>query len=216
MATFQKLKDDVLSFATVSSALLIAATSVANASEDVLGTYSNLQTAVRAELQGIAGTGLQGIAGTGLQGIAGTGLQGGRLPVVAYGPVEEILEDGYVVLGQFVALVNETPPTPLAVGDVVVVFGLVSENGLVSDQIVRLDEVSIDGSSPVFVAGLVGDTNPQHGEITIGNLTVQIGAAGVNPEAFQVQPGQYVEVFGLRFGGLVVAESVALGVAVDE
>jgi hypothetical protein len=125
--------------------------------------------------------------------------------------VEEILDNGYVVLGQFVAALNESALLPLSVGDVVIVFGLVSEHGLVSDEIVKLQEDSIDGSSIVFVAGIVNAVDAAVGELTIGELTVKIGSAGANPEVFAIQRGQYVEVVGLRFGRVMVAQAIETG-----
>jgi hypothetical protein len=245
MARIQNLKNDLLSFAAVSSVLMMTAAPVASASEDSkINSALSLQAAIAAELQGIAGTGLQGIAGTGLQGIAGTGLQGiagtglqgiagtglqgiagtglqgiagtglQGMPIVAYGPVEEVLDNGYVVLGQFVATLNEAALLTLSVGDVVAVFGLVSEHGLVSDQIVKLQEASIDGSSLVFVAGIVDAVNTAVGEFAIGELTVKIGSAGANPETFEIQSGQYVEVVGLRFGRVMVAQAIEASPAV--
>jgi hypothetical protein len=37
---------------------------------------------------------------------------------------------------------------------------------------------------------------------------VKVGSAGTSAGAFTVQPGQYIEVIGVEFNGLLVAENI--------
>jgi hypothetical protein len=130
------------------------------------------------------------------------------LPVIALGPVEEVLDNGYRILGQSVVQVNQFHDSPLNVGDTAMVFGLVSEGALFANQVVQLTGASIDGSSLVFIAGIVDEANSMDGGFTLGELKIQIGSAGANPESFNIQPGHFVEVLGFHFDGLLIAESI--------
>ncbi|MEI2420192.1 hypothetical protein V6O07_07950, partial [Arthrospira platensis SPKY2] len=79
----------------------------------------------------------------------------GGLPLVAYGPIEVVIDDNtLVVLGQTVHHFGRSPDSILEAGDTVAVFGLVSENGLHSDTILISSSPSVDGSSFVFLSGI--------------------------------------------------------------
>jgi hypothetical protein len=177
---------------------------------------------------GIVGTGAlgdgdastQGIVGTGALGIVGTGVVGTQfqaisdaalstsLPLVLYGPVDEVLDDGYVILGQRVWIASDAAQAGPAIGDTVAVFGLAFDEGILSDEIVRVDEKSVDGSSWVFVAAIVSGEPSPDGSLSIGTATVKIGSAGSNPSAFAISSGDYVEISGVRLGETIIAEEI--------
>ncbi|HUG99711.1 MAG TPA: DUF5666 domain-containing protein [Gammaproteobacteria bacterium] len=168
-------------------------------------------------IEGIAGTGIEGIAGTGIEGIAGTGIEGtassanhnaSQFPLVAYGPIEAVLDNGYLVLGQTVTIANETSSPSLKVGDTAIVLGLVSENGILADRVLRSQEMIVDGSSLIYVAGIVDAVDPSLGNFHIGGLSVHLGAAGADPKSLAIESGHYVEVFGVRFDQLVIADQL--------
>ena len=181
-----------------------------------------------ASAQGIVGTGALGIVGTGAlgdadasaQGIVGTGVVGPQfqevndatlstsLPLVLYGPVDEVLEDGYVILGQRVWVTSDVAQVGPGIGDTVAVFGLAFDEGILSDDIVRVDEQTVDGSSWVFVAAIVSGEPSPDGSLSIGTATVRIGSAGSNPDAFALSSGDYVEISGVRLGETIIAEEI--------
>jgi hypothetical protein len=191
---------------------------------------SSLKALSGAAAQGIVGTGAstQGIVGTGAstQGIVGTGKLGldtdlavafqrwaatvnsDGLPLLAYGSIEDITEDGYIVLGQRVYSMNHAGDPPYEVGTTVAAFGLVSADGLFADKVLQINEPSVDGSSPVFLAAIVAGSQAPDGSVNIGRVTIHVGAAGSRPESFELQTGDYVEIAGRRFNNLVVAESI--------
>ena len=180
---------------------------------------------------GIVGTGAlgdgdasaQGIVGTGALGIVGTGVVGPQsqevnaaslstsLPLVLYGPVDEVLEDGYVILGQRVWATSDVTQVGPGIGDTVAVFGLAFDEGILSDGIVRVDEQAVDGSSWVFVAAIVSGEPSPDGSLSIGTATVRIGSAGSNPDAFAISSGDYVEISGVRLGETIIAEEIWSG-----
>jgi hypothetical protein len=94
------------------------------------------------------------------------------------------------------------------VGTTVAVFGVVSDEGILADRVVQIDEGSIEGSSLVFLGGIVSSTPAADGSLQIGGLKVVIGSAGTHPESFELGAGDYVEVTGVRFGKMLLAESI--------
>jgi hypothetical protein len=202
--------------------------------QGIVGTGASTQGIVGtgASTQGIVGTGAstQGIVGTGAstQGIVGTGKAGavqgmnratfrewgattnrGGFPLLAYGPIDRVTDNGYVVLGQHVFTSTEVTATLFDAGTTVAVFGVISDEGIFADRVVRIDEASVEGSSLVFLGGIVSNGPAADGSIQIGGLKVVIGSAGTHPESFALEAGDYVEVTGVRFAKMLLAESIA-------
>jgi len=176
---------------------------------------------------GIVGTGNKGFSEVTPSGIVGTGVMTinaensylrflkwanqvnpAGSPLVVYGPVEAILENKAVALGQDVFLAGFSAPIDLSVGQTVAVFGIAREDGIDATKILRVTEPHVEGSSPVYLSGIVTGQERLDGAFKIGEILVQIGEAGVNPSAYEVESLDFVEITGIKIGDIILADTV--------
>ena len=128
--------------------------------------------------------------------------------LVVYGPIEAILENKVVALGQDVFLTGPSMRTDLSLGQTVAVFGVAREDGIDATKILRVTEPHVEGSSAVYLSGIATGQARLDGAFKIGRILVQIGEAGVNPSVYEVKSLDFVEVTGIKIGGIVLADTV--------
>jgi len=159
--------------------------------------------------EAIIGTGTQAIIGTGTQAIIGTGSQVSAFELVALGPIDYVEDGAVMVLGQRVDTTNAAHLGEYSPGTVIAVFGMWSDTGIIASDVMTLDSSFVGGSTQTYLAGPATSVPSKTGVVQIGDLEVQIAAAGADPVAWDVAEGDFVEVIGTYLDGRMYAEELA-------
>ena len=77
-----------------------------------------------------------------------------------------------------------------------------------AERILILPDAYVEGSSAVYLAGIISQRDPATGHLTIGGTVVHIGAAGVDPAVYDLSAGTYIEVAGIKLGQAIIAEDI--------
>ena len=173
---------------------------------------------------GIVGTGTLGIVGTGALGIVGTGKPGFDIlrsfegladafdpdnSLILFGPVDQLEDGAIIAMGQRISIADDGLLSQLVEGDLVAIFGDTSDATAVANRILKVRGRFVEGSTPVYVSGQASSNSLDNGDFLVGSITVQIGAAGVNPSAYEIAEGSRVRVAGSKHGNLIIAEALA-------
>ena len=177
------------------------------AAEAIIGTGT--QAIIGTGSQAIIGTGTQAIIGTGTQAIIGTGSQVSAFELVALGPIDYVEDGAVMVLGQRVDTTNAAHLGEYSPGTVIAVFGMWSDTGIIASDVMTLDSSFVGGSTQTYLAGPATSVPSKTGVVQIGDLEVQIAAAGADPVAWDVAEGDFVEVTGTYLDGRMYAEELA-------
>jgi hypothetical protein len=188
---------------------------------------SGLQGISGSGLLGISGSGLLGISGSGLQGISGSGLRavdessqtenasgspfGSDL--IAVGPVTANLKTSLSVLGQQLLLDDSTVVlsvqdgalvriTDIVEGSYVAVLGTVLGSAVASaETILVLPTAYVDGSSPVYVRGIISRINSALALATVGGTEFDFSSSLGGFAVGNLAKGDLVEFFGTQVTG---------------
>ena len=176
--------------------------------EAIIGTGT--QAIIGTGKQAIIGTGSpEAIIGTGTQAIIGTGSQVSAFELVALGPIDYVEDGAVTVLGQRVDTTNAVHLSEYSPGAVIAVFGMWSDAGIIASEVMTLDSSFVGGSTQTYLAGPATSVPSETGVVQIGDLEVQIAAAGADPVAWDVAEGDFVEVTGTYLDGRMYAEELA-------
>ena len=184
---------------------------IGTGTQAIIGTGSP-QAIIGTGTQAIIGTGKQApeaIIGTGTQAIIGTGSQVSAFELVALGPIDYVEDGAVMVLGQRVDTTNAAHLGEYSPGTVIAVFGMWSDAGITASDVMMLDSRFVGGSTQTYLAGPATSVPSKTGVVQIGDLEVQIAAAGADPVAWDVAEGDFVEVTGTYLDGRMYAEELA-------
>jgi hypothetical protein len=128
------------------------------------------------------------------------------------GPIESIdlAAQTFVALGQTVQVNGETVfrrvtgLDALTVGSTVEVSGMRNEAGALVAAFIERE----DGAGDLEVHGRIANLDTGARRFTIGTLTVDYAGASLRPTSLVLSDGLFVEVEGLRSGGMLVASKV--------
>jgi hypothetical protein len=84
-----------------------------------------------------------------------------------------------------------------------------SDTGIIASDVMTLDSSFVGGSTQTYLAGPATSVPSKTGVVQIGDLEVQIAAAGADPVAWDVAEGDFVEVTGTYLDGRMYAEELA-------
>ena len=134
--------------------------------------------------------------------------------VVAIGPLTNAdgTQSTLDILGQTAYVVDESILASVALGDYVVVRGFVTGFGeVVATSVDRLDAQYVPGSSPIFVAGVIAESNHKRAIVKVGNLTIDYTATLHSYNPTKLGFGRLVVLSGVQpvDGGQVLVNDIS-------
>ena len=189
--------------------------------QGIIGTGS--RASGKARTKGIIGTGTLGIIGTGVLGVTGSSnptpsialfeqwastLGDSDATLMAYGPVEELSENEILILGQRIEVNDRKLLSKIQIGDSIAVLGKCAYDATAAYRILKVKTRFVEGSTPIYVSATTTSEQESDGSFQMDNVSVFVGSAGANPEAFQVKAGMTVRIAGTKIGEVLVADDL--------